>query len=426
MHLLGGAPISLGRLFLEGPERPQLALRLDELLDRVHSEGPDQLVFEIGVAGEEAQRFQVGMVAGCVVARLGQTPSDIGGLGDVVEPGEGGVRASGTEPAEEVADVRRPSHRDDVDSAGDEVVTPPRRECLDRRLVAGSLHEEYLVAVRDHTHPRSLPHRLVAPISIRGAASATLGPMADSEREAPEQQQRDHSDDHFVHSHRDVQGGTARAAVFGVSDGLVSNVALILGIAGASTEGSLVRLAGVSGLLAGAISMAAGEWVSVRAQNELIERELEIERKSLEENPDEETRELAAIYRYRGVRPEHAELIAEDIMSDPDVALDVHAREELGIDPGGVASPVAAAVASFWAFALGALAPLVPWFLTEGRGAVIASVAIGMVAAALVGFALASFTERSGVRTAIRQVLVAAGACTATYLIGTALGVSVA
>ena len=113
-----------------------------------------------------------------------------------------------------------------------------------------------------------------------------------------------HADDaHMVHRHRDVQGGTARAAVFGVSDGLVSNVALILGIAGASTDGSLVRLAGVSGLLAGAISMAAGEWVSVRAQNELIERELEIERRSLEENPEAELRELAAIYERRGLTP---------------------------------------------------------------------------------------------------------------------------
>lgn len=236
----------------------------------------------------------------------------------------------------------------------------------------------------------------------------------------------DQIDEHLVHSHRDVQGGTARAAVFGVSDGLVSNVALILGIAGASTDASLVRLAGLSGLLAGAISMAAGEWVSVRAYNELIERELEIERRSLAENPDAEKRELAAIYRFRGVAPEHAERIAEDIMADPDVALGVHAREELGIDPGGVGKPLMAAFASFWAFALGALTPLVPWFFTDGSVATIASVVIGMTGAALVGFGLAAFTERSGVRTAIRQVAVAGGACAATYLIGSALGVSIA
>lgn len=252
--------------------------------------------------------------------------------------------------------------------------------------------------------------------------------MSETETSEPEDRAEleETIDDHLVHSHRDVQGGTARAAVFGVSDGLVSNVALILGIAGASTEGSLVRLAGLSGLLAGAISMAAGEWVSVRAQNELIERELEIERRSLAENPELEKRELAAIYRHRGVDPDHAERIAEVIMADPEIALGVHAREELGVDPGGIGRPLVAAVASFWAFSIGALTPLVPWFFTEGSGAMIASVMIGMIGAAIVGVALAIFTERSAVRTAIRQVLVAAGACTATYLIGKALGVSIA
>ena len=231
--------------------------------------------------------------------------------------------------------------------------------------------------------------------------------------------------DHWVHSHRDVQGGNARAAIFGVSDGLVSNVALILGIAGASTDGSLVRLAGISGLLAGAISMAAGEWVSVRAQNELVERELEIERKSLRDNPEAEAKELAAIYRERGVDAEHAEQVAAGIMSNPEIALDVHAREELGIDPGGTGSPVQVAVSSFFAFAIGAIIPLIPWFITDGNDATIASVVLGIAAAAVVGFLVAYFTERSIVRTALRQVMVAALACTAIYLIGSALGVSV-
>lgn len=233
-------------------------------------------------------------------------------------------------------------------------------------------------------------------------------------------------DHHMVHRHRDVQGGEARAAVFGVSDGLVSNVALILGIAGASTDGSLVRLAGVSGLLAGAISMAAGEWVSVRAQNELIERELDIERKSLADNPQAEQRELAAIYRERGLRPETAAELAEEIMADPEIALDVHAREELGVDPDGTGSPFVIAVASFWAFALGAFLPLAPWLISDGTGALVASVVLGIVGAAVVGVAIAVFTERSKPRTASRQVLVAAGACGATYLIGSLLGVSVA
>ena len=226
----------------------------------------------------------------------------------------------------------------------------------------------------------------------------------------------------MVHHHRDVQGGNARAAVFGVSDGLVSNVALILGVAGASTDGSLVRLAGVSGLLAGAISMVAGEWVSVRAQNELIERELEIERRSLAENPEAETRELAAIFRDRGLDPEQAAQVAEGVMSDPDVALDVHAREELGVDPDGGANPFQVALASF---AIGALVPLLPWFVAEGNTATTWSVALGATAAALVGWLVGTLTERSRVRTAIRQVLVAVLACGATYTIGSVLGVSV-
>jgi VIT1/CCC1 family predicted Fe2+/Mn2+ transporter len=234
-----------------------------------------------------------------------------------------------------------------------------------------------------------------------------------------------HDHQHRVHRHRDVQGGEARAAVFGVSDGLVSNVALILGIAGASTDGSLVRLAGVSGLLAGAVSMAAGEWVSVRAQNELVERELDIERRSLAENPAAETRELAAIYRERGLKPETADELAAEIMTDPEVALDVHAREELGVDPAGAGRPFVVALVSFWAFAAGAFVPLAPWLLTEGDTAVLISVALGIGSAAIVGVAIAVFTERSKVRTAFRQVVVAAGACGATYFIGSLLGVSV-
>jgi len=228
--------------------------------------------------------------------------------------------------------------------------------------------------------------------------------------------------DHMVHRHRDVQGGTARAAVFGVSDGLVSNVALILGIAGASTDGSLVRLAGISGLLAGAISMAAGEWVSVRAQNELIERELTIERQSLRDNPEAEVRELAAVYRRRGLGHEQAEHLARGIMSDPEIALDVHAREELGVDPDGIGSPLAVAATSFVAFGIGAVIPLVPWLVSEGPAATALSVCFGTVAAAAVGMAIGHLTERSRVRTAIRQVLVAVAACGATYVIGSLLG----
>jgi len=230
----------------------------------------------------------------------------------------------------------------------------------------------------------------------------------------------------MVHRHRDVQGGAARAAVFGISDGLVSNVALILGIAGASTDPTFVRVAGVSGLLAGAISMAAGEYVSLRAQAELVERELEIERRSIAENPEAETAELAAIYRERGLDPDHADQVAEGLMADPEVALDVHAREELGVNPTQLGNPMVASASSFGSFALGAFVPLVPWLGGGGNNAVWASVILGLSVAALVGAVLARLTERSVVRTVARQLLVVGGACGATYLIGTALGTSVA
>ncbi len=228
-----------------------------------------------------------------------------------------------------------------------------------------------------------------------------------------------------VHRHRDVQGGSARAAVFGISDGLVSNVALILGVAGASVEASLIRVTGLSGLLAGAISMAAGEYVSVKAQNELIERELEIERTSLEENPELERAELAAIYRQRGLAGREAEAVARQVHRDPEVALDVHAREELGVDPEGLGNPVTVAIASFLAFAIGAFLPIIPWLFGGGDGAVVASVVIGLVAAGIVGVLIAYFTDRSMLRTSLRQVLVAAVACAATYAIGSAVGTTV-
>ncbi|MEC7506008.1 MAG: VIT1/CCC1 transporter family protein, partial [Actinomycetota bacterium] len=153
-----------------------------------------------------------------------------------------------------------------------------------------------------------------------------------------------------------------------------------------------------------------------------IERELEIERRSLAENPEAETRELAAIFRDRGLDPEQAAQVAEGVMSDPDVALDVHAREELGVDPDGGANPFQVALASF---AIGALLPLLPWFVAEGNTATTWSVALGATAAALVGWLVGTLTERSRVRTAIRQVLVAVLACGATYTIGSVLGVSV-
>ena len=225
------------------------------------------------------------------------------------------------------------------------------------------------------------------------------------------------------HHHRDIQGGKARAAVFGASDGLVSNVSLILGVAGASPGAGIVRLAGLAGLIAGAVSMAAGEYVSMRAQTELLEHELDLERIELRRNPHVETVELTQIYQSRGMPADRARELAEHMMANPEMALEAHAREELGIDPNELGSPVGAAVSSFLAFAVGAVLPLIPWFVGSGAAAVIASVVIGVVAAAAVGTLLAWFTGRSYVKSALRQVGIAAFASAVTYAIGSAVGV---
>ncbi len=230
----------------------------------------------------------------------------------------------------------------------------------------------------------------------------------------------------MVHRHRDVTGGTVRATVFGISDGLVSNVALILGVAAAASTRSSVLVAGVAGLLAGAASMAAGEYVSMKAQSELVERELEIERQSIAKQPEMEARELAAIYRQRGADADTARRMAEQVHENPAVALDVHAREELGVDPEGTGNPVAASISSFIAFAIGALIPLIPWIFAEGNGAVIASAVLGIMATATVGAVLARFTERSMIRTAARQMAWAIAACAVTWVIGSWVGTAVA
>ncbi|MGI8847819.1 MAG: VIT1/CCC1 transporter family protein [Candidatus Dormibacteria bacterium] len=229
--------------------------------------------------------------------------------------------------------------------------------------------------------------------------------------------------DHHRHEHhRDVRGGAARAAVFGVSDGLLTNVSLILGVAGANPAPGVVRLAGLAGLVAGAFSMAAGEYVSMSAQSELVQRELAVERRELKRNPIGEERELAEVYEQRGVPAAEARRVAAAIMTDPEVALEVHAREELGVDPRDTGSPRAAALSSFVSFSLGALVPLVPWFITSGVVATVASVVLGAIAAVSIGWVLALFTGRSRMRGALRQLLVAAVAAAVTYGVGTLVG----
>ena len=223
--------------------------------------------------------------------------------------------------------------------------------------------------------------------------------------------------------HRNVQGGAARAAVFGVSDGLVSNIAIVLGFAGASPSPSLVRLAGLVGLIGGAVSMAAGEYVSMTAQAELLERELEMERIELRRSPEMETAELAAIYMARGVDRKTAEEMSSQLMRNPELALETHAREELGIDPEELGSPIAASVSSFFSFGVGAIVPLFPWFFGGGTAAVVASIILGTIAAVLVGGFLGRFTGRPMLRSALRQLLFTAIPALITFVLGSWAGV---
>ena len=225
--------------------------------------------------------------------------------------------------------------------------------------------------------------------------------------------------------HRQVSGGLARAAVFGMSDGLMSNVLLVLGFAGSGVDASVVRLAGIAGAIAGAVSMAAGEWISISAQNELVIRELDVERRELVVNREAEQNELAAMYESHGMQASTASQAAEDVMRDTEGALAVHAREEFGIDPSELPLPLQAAMLSFLCFIVGALLPVLPWFAGSGSAATTASVVLGVIGASLLGWTIGRLAERNAARSALRQVLIMLVACVVTYGIGSLLDVGV-
>jgi VIT1/CCC1 family predicted Fe2+/Mn2+ transporter len=226
--------------------------------------------------------------------------------------------------------------------------------------------------------------------------------------------------------HRRGGGGTLRAAVFGVSDGLVSNFSLVMGVAGASVAPDFVLLSGTAGLLAGAFSMAAGEWISMKAQREMLEKQLELEKEELEMSPEEEREELALIYQAKGIPEEEAKALAERLLSDPATALDTLAREELGLDPEELGSPFRAAASSFAAFSVGALVPLAPFLLAGVFGNVVAASALASAAALfLVGAALSIFTSRGALASGARMLLIGCAAAAVTYAVGSWLGVQV-
>ncbi|MER6709576.1 VIT1/CCC1 transporter family protein [Streptomyces sp. NPDC000877] len=225
------------------------------------------------------------------------------------------------------------------------------------------------------------------------------------------------------HTHRDVNGGWLRPAVFGAMDGLVSNLALMTGVAGGSVGQHTVVLSGLAGLAAGAFSMAAGEYTSVASQRELVEAELDVERRELRKHPQCEEAELAALYRTRGVEPRLADEVARQLSKDPEQALEIHAREELGIDPGDLPSPTVAAVSSFGSFALGALIPVLPYLL--GASSIWPAVLLALLGLFLCGAVVAKVTARTWWYSGLRQLLLGGAAAGVTYALGTLFGTAV-
>lgn len=220
--------------------------------------------------------------------------------------------------------------------------------------------------------------------------------------------------------HRDVTGGWLRPAVFGVSDGLVSNTALIVGVAGASVSAHTVIITGLAGLASGAFSMATGEYVSVASQTELTKAEIELEKAELQRVPHLELAELAKVYEERGLEPALAAEVAAQLSKDPEITWRVHAREELGVDPDDLPSPWVAAGASFVAFALGAVLPVLPYLL--GATNLLGSVVVATIALFGAGALVSRFTTRTWYYSGGRQLVLGALAAVVTYGIGAAIG----
>ncbi|MFB7057064.1 VIT1/CCC1 transporter family protein [Streptomyces vinaceus] len=222
------------------------------------------------------------------------------------------------------------------------------------------------------------------------------------------------------HTHRDVNGGWLRPAVFGAMDGLVSNLALMTGVAGGAVAPQTIVITGLAGLAAGAFSMAAGEYTSVASQRELVLAELDIERAQLRKHPVDEMEELAELYVSRGVEPSLAREVAMQLSRDPEQALEIHAREELGIDPDDLPSPMVAAVSSFGSFALGALLPVLPYLL--GATSLWPAVLLALAGLFACGAVVSRVTARSWWYSGLRQLVLGGAAAGVTYVLGTWIG----
>ena len=221
-------------------------------------------------------------------------------------------------------------------------------------------------------------------------------------------------------------GNALRAAVLGANDGLCSNLSLVTGVAGAAPSGRAVLLAGIAGLVAGAFSMALGEWVSVTSARELAEREVATEQDELDATPEDEREELQLIYEAKGLNPAEAEQLSRELLARPRAALEVLTREELGIDPGDLGgSPWTAAGMSFVLFAVGAVVPVLPLVFVSGRTAVAVSVSVSALALFGIGAAITVLTGRSVWRTGLRQLVLGLAAAGSTFVIGRLVGVAI-
>ena len=282
--------------------------------------------------------------------------------------------------------------------------------------------------------PRAMRHVLSASkvrgISVYRGAVAPGGQAPPSSKKAsPSGEKGSHplptSVEEIGRQHKNYGSGTLRAGVFGVNDGLVSNTCLVMGVAGAGTSASVILLTGVAGLLAGAFSMGAGEFISMLSQREMFEHQIAQERDELERYPKAEAEELALIYAARGVPLEEARHMAGHLVENPEKALDVLTREELGLNPDELGSPVGAAISSFLTFSVGASMPLIPFVLGHDRDGILIAAAIAGTALFGVGTALSLFSGRNALFGGARMLVIGSAAAAATYFIGTLFGASV-
>ena len=225
-----------------------------------------------------------------------------------------------------------------------------------------------------------------------------------------------------THHHADVSGGWLRAGVFGAMDGLVTNIALVAGVGGGGADRGTIILTGMAGLVAGAFSMALGEFASVDTQNDAVAHEVRIERGEIDRHPEDEKAELADMYEQMGLTRPTAEAVAHEVHADPELAVKVHIVQELGVDPDDQPSPWTAAISSFVAFSIGGILPLVSYLL--GSASLLLALTVGAVGLFAAGAITSRFTTRSWWLSGLRQLMFGAIAAGATYLVGMAIGVS--